>query len=107
MHDLDGNVIAEYDATGALLTEYVWLEDRPIAVIADAGTTPVTYWVHTDHVERPIMMTDDTSAIVWQASYLPFGEVASITYLFANQLLRILSNCSSSMTPWSRSCRRR
>lgn len=79
MHDLDGNVIAEYDAIGALLTEYVWLEDRPIAVIADAGTTPVTYWVHTDQLERPVMMTDDTSAVVWQASYLPFGEVASIT----------------------------
>ncbi len=48
-------------------------------MIADAGTTPVTYWVHTDHLERPVMMTDDTSVIVWQASYLPLGEVASIT----------------------------
>lgn len=79
VHDLDGNVIAEYDSTGALITEYVWMDDRPLALIADAGTTPVTYWVHTDHLERPVLMTDDTATTVWQASYLPFGEVVSIT----------------------------
>jgi hypothetical protein len=43
VHDLDGNVIAEYDSTGTLLREYVWLDDRPVAAIA-AGMTPVTYW---------------------------------------------------------------
>ncbi|WP_426213700.1 RHS repeat-associated core domain-containing protein [Mesorhizobium abyssinicae] len=78
VHDLDGNVIAEYDGAGALLREYVWLEDRPVAAIA-AGTTPVTYWVHTDHLERPAMMTDETDAVVWRAKYLPYGEVYSIT----------------------------
>lgn len=42
---IDGNVIAEYDAAGALLTEYVWMDDRPIAVIANAGSgSPVIYW---------------------------------------------------------------
>lgn len=78
VHDLDGNVIAEYSGTGTLLREYVWLEDRPIAAIT-AGSPPTTYIVHTDHLERPVMMTDATAAVVWQASYLPFGEVASIT----------------------------
>lgn len=33
----------------------------------------------TDHLERPIMMTDESRNVVWQASYLPFGEVRSIT----------------------------
>ena len=41
VHDLDGNVIAEYDASGALNREYVWLEDRPVAagerLVADHG----------------------------------------------------------------------
>jgi hypothetical protein len=41
VHDLDGNVIAEYDASGTLNREYVWLEDRPVAAI-DAGTPGVT-----------------------------------------------------------------
>ncbi|MFH1796382.1 MAG: RHS repeat-associated core domain-containing protein [Pseudomonadota bacterium] len=79
VHDLDGNVIAEYHASGYLMTEYVWLEDRPIAVIADAGGTPRTLWVHTDHLERPILMTNASGSVVWQASFLPFGEVRSIT----------------------------
>ncbi|MFB2552060.1 hypothetical protein [Ensifer soli] len=38
VHDLDGNVIAEYDSAGTLLREYAWLEERPLAVVADAGT---------------------------------------------------------------------
>ena len=96
VHDLDGNVIAEYDATGTLLTEYIWLDDRPVGMVADAGTlSPKVYWVHTDQLERPVMMTDDTAAVVWRASYLPFGEVASITgsatldYRFPGQWLQL------------------
>jgi hypothetical protein len=30
---------------------------------------------HTDHLERSVMMTDGNWDILWQASYLPFGEV--------------------------------
>ena len=59
-------MIAEYDAAGALLTEYVWMDDRPIAVIANARSgSPVTYWVHTDHLEWPVLMTDGSAAVVW------------------------------------------
>lgn len=80
VHDLDGNVIAEYSAAGTLLREYVWMDDRPIAVIADAGTaSPKTWWVHTDHLERPVMMTDINGATVWQALWQPFGGVQVIT----------------------------
>ena len=39
VHDRDGNVIAEYDGTGALKREYVWLEDRPIAAITAGSPT--------------------------------------------------------------------
>ncbi|WP_165349991.1 MULTISPECIES: RHS repeat-associated core domain-containing protein [unclassified Mesorhizobium] len=79
VHDLDGNVIAEYDASGALVTEYIAVDGRPLAMIDAAGTAPVLYYVLTDHLERPIMMTDESRAIVWQASYLPYGEVRTIT----------------------------
>jgi len=81
VHDLNGNVIAEYNsATGALITEYLWLDERPLAMIADAGTaSPKLYFVHTDHLERPLMMTDTARAIVWRASYLPYGEVRTLT----------------------------
>ncbi|MER8811262.1 RHS repeat domain-containing protein [Mesorhizobium australicum] len=36
------------------------------------------YYVLTDHLERPIMMADESRNIVWQASYVPYSEVRSI-----------------------------
>lgn len=79
VQDLHGNIIAEYSATGTLQREYIWLDERPLAVIDHSGTTPKTYHVHTDHLGRPVMMTDNSKSKVWEASYLPFGSVASIT----------------------------
>lgn len=35
--------------------------------------------MHIDHLERPILMTNASGGVVWQASFLPFGEVRSIT----------------------------
>ncbi len=68
VYDLDGDVIAEYTGAGALLREYIWMEDRPVAVIADAGSaSPVTWWVQTDHLERPIAMLDGARSFVWRA----------------------------------------
>ncbi|PBC18688.1 hypothetical protein CK226_33565 [Mesorhizobium sp. WSM4311] len=78
VHDLDGNVIAEYDASGTLVTEYVSVNGRPLAMIDNTGATPALYYVLTDHLERPIMMTDESRNIVWQARYLPYGEVGTI-----------------------------
>ncbi|WP_281040658.1 RHS repeat-associated core domain-containing protein, partial [Mesorhizobium sp. M7A.F.Ca.US.006.04.2.1] len=37
------------------------------------------YYVLTDQLKRPVMMTDQGRNVVWQASYLPFGEVRSIS----------------------------
>ncbi len=93
MHDLNGNVLAEMNAAGDTLREYVWIEHRdtqeadtptgaamPLAIIADVSTpTPKRYFVHTDHLDRPVMMTDRTGAAAWQAVYKPFGAVYRLT----------------------------
>ena len=80
IHDRDGNVIAETDGAGNTVREYVWLAQTdgdvalPLAVVSDVNTaTPVTYFVHADHLNRPVLMTDATKQVVWSASYLPFG----------------------------------
>lgn len=79
IYDLSGNIIAEYDSNGALGREYIWLDERPLAVVADAGTKAATiYQVHTDHLDRPIMMTDSAKNVVWRATYLPYGEAYTI-----------------------------
>lgn len=54
--------------------------DRPLAVVDAVNTaSPVTWWVHVDHLNRPVLMTDAAKAQVWQAVWKPFGEAQSIT----------------------------
>ena len=79
IHNLQDHIIAETDSTGATTREYIWLGDLPVAVVDDVDTTPVIYFVHTDHLYRPVAMTDGTASVVWSALYKPFGEVQSIT----------------------------
>jgi RHS repeat-associated protein len=94
----EGNVIAETaggGATGATGTvrEYIWLPegeitptfraraqvDRPLAVVNAVNTTPVTWYVHVDHLSRPIKMTTSTKASVWDAVWQPWGNAHTIT----------------------------
>jgi RHS repeat-associated protein len=78
VQDLDGRPIVEA-AGGAMLREYVWLDDMPLAVFADLDTaSPQLYYVHPDHLNRPLRMTDEAKAVVWDAVYKPFGEVHAI-----------------------------
>ena len=99
IHDPFGNVIAETaggGATGATGTvrEYIYLPeaeiaptfasrtrvDRPIAVVDGVnGATPVTYYVHVDHLNRPIKMTNAAKASVWDAVWQPWGGSHAIT----------------------------
>jgi RHS repeat-associated protein len=54
--------------------------DRPIAVVDLVNTaSPVTWFVHVDHLNRPIKMTNAAKAAVWDAAWLPWGGVHSIT----------------------------
>jgi RHS repeat-associated protein len=78
--------LAESDDSGNTRTEYVWLDDMPIALVADVDTSPILYFVHTDHLNRPIRMTDGGENVVWDAVYNPFGGVNSITGPAANNL---------------------
>jgi RHS repeat-associated protein len=76
--DIFGNIIAEADgATGGSLRETVYLEGAlPIAAIAASAASPKPiYQVHTDHLNRPIMLTNAAKVNVWWASYEPFGRV--------------------------------
>jgi RHS repeat-associated protein len=87
VYDRAGHLIVEADSSGNTLREYVWLDDTPLAVVADVDTmSPKLWFVHADHLDRPIKMTDGTQAVVWDAVYRPFGEVVSITGSASNNL---------------------
>jgi RHS repeat-associated protein len=87
VYDRAGHLLAEASDTGTTIREYVWLDDMPLAVVADVDTaTPLLWYVHADHLDRPIKMTDETKAVVWDAVFQPFGEVESITGMASNNL---------------------
>jgi RHS repeat-associated protein len=72
--DEAGRLLAEHDgATGAVLREYVWLDDMPVAMIDSTGTSPATYYIHTGQIEEPLVMTDGSQTKVWDAYVEPFG----------------------------------
>ena len=80
IHNRAGRVIAETDGVGNTVREYIWLGALPLAVIADVDTvSPKLYYVHVDHLNRPIRMTDAAKATVWEATWLPHGGVHAIT----------------------------
>lgn len=45
----------------------------PLAVVADVDTmSPQLWFVHADHLERPVRMTNSSQAVVRDAVYPPF-----------------------------------
>lgn len=64
----DGNQLVA-EMTDDKLKEYVWLNQTPIAVLENGDT----YFIHTDHRNAPIAVTDKTSKMVWKASVEDFG----------------------------------
>ena len=69
--DPDGRLIAESDAAGATIREYVYLQGQRLALIEAGGT----YFLHTDHLDTPQAITDASQRVVWRADYEPFGAV--------------------------------
>jgi RHS repeat-associated protein len=95
VHDIFGNVIAETSGTAAgTFREYIWLPeteiaptreavsqvDRPLAVVNGVGTTGVAVWnVSVDHLNRPVLMTNNLKVAMWTAVWQPWGGAHSIT----------------------------
>lgn len=85
-----GHLLAEHNgATGALLREYIWLDDVPVAMIDSTGASPATYFIHTGEIEEPLVMTDASKNIAWQAYVEPFGAAQTFGSSSANTDLRL------------------
>jgi len=73
--DEDGRLLAEHDgATGAVVREYVWLDDEPLAMIDSSSGTAQTYFIHSGQIGEPLVMTDASKAKVWDAYVEPYGQ---------------------------------
>jgi RHS repeat-associated protein len=51
----------------------LWLGLLLLAMTATTVAEPKMYDVHSDHRGAPVMLTDETGAKVWEATYDPFG----------------------------------
>jgi RHS repeat-associated protein len=70
-YDLSGNLIGESDVTGNAFTAYIYMDGLRIATVAPSGN--ICYY-HTNHLETPEKMTNESGTVVWKADYKPFGE---------------------------------
>ena len=71
-YDEAGQLLGEYDSLGNAIQEHVWFDGAPVAVLT--GTDE--YYVHTDHLGTPRIVTDGNTAI-WRWESNPFGENAA------------------------------
>jgi RHS repeat-associated protein len=76
--DEAGHLIGEYDGSGNLVQETVWLHDIPVATLRPNGSAVDIYYVHTDHLNTPRRITRPSDdAIVWSWDSDPFGTTAA------------------------------
>jgi RHS repeat-associated protein len=73
VYDEAGHLLGEYDGTGALIQETIWLGDTPVATLRP-GTPVGVFYVHTDHLNTPRKVTrpsDNQPRWTWESD--PFG----------------------------------
>jgi RHS repeat-associated protein len=73
VYDAQDRLIAEATREGAVLAEYVYDGDRPIARAQRGALT----YVHVDPMGRPIAISDAKGQRVWSPAARPFGDRAA------------------------------
>jgi RHS repeat-associated protein len=78
MQDEVGHLIGEYNGSGGLIEETIWLGDTPVATLQPNGSGGVNvYYVHTDHLNTPRKVAQPTSGtLAWRWDTDPFGTAA-------------------------------
>jgi RHS repeat-associated protein/uncharacterized repeat protein (TIGR02543 family) len=71
VYDEQGHLTGEYDGTGRLFQELIWLGDLPVAVLKSSATaTPDLYYIHADHLGTPRAITrpsDNKAVWAWES----------------------------------------
>lgn len=88
--DDEGRLLAEHDgSTGAMLREYIWIDDMPVALVADNGGTLELYFIHVGQIGEPLAVTDFYQNTVWAAAIDPWGQATMLTSPLGDLDLRL------------------
>jgi RHS repeat-associated protein len=79
-HSTAGTLLEE--STGGTATDYIYLNDRPIAMLTGSTFT----YLHGNNLGTPYAATSSTQAVVWKGNYWPWGEVYGSTGSFVVNL---------------------
>jgi RHS repeat-associated protein len=71
--------------TPAIAYDYVWFGGRPVAQLSSAGTS----WIYADHLGTPLLQTNGSDAVTWQAEHEPYGQVWALRAGDVHQPLRL------------------
>jgi RHS repeat-associated protein len=71
-YDFDGNIIGESNLSGTFSKEYLYRGNNRLAMVET--TTGEIYFYGNDKQGTPIILTDSTNTVVWEAFYKPFGK---------------------------------
>jgi len=71
-YDFDGNLIGESGSDGTFSSEYLYLGSSRLAKV-NINDGSLFYYLN-DHLGTPLIMTDSSGVVVWEASYDPFGS---------------------------------
>jgi len=69
VYNPNGMLAAEADSKGRILRQYVWLGIRPVALLEEGQI----YYIHTNHLGTPRVVTDESKQVVWKSQPTPFG----------------------------------
>jgi RHS repeat-associated protein len=70
VYDGAGHLVGEYDATGTVIQETVWLGNLPVGVLMPGAV----YYVNSDHLGAPRSIVDTNGNTVWAWNRDPFGN---------------------------------
>jgi len=74
LQDESRQPLAEFDEHGRVVRQYVYLADRPVAVIDAAPAGERIAFLHLNPLGAPEAVTDERARVIWRAAYAPFGR---------------------------------
>ena len=72
VYGLNGLLYGEYNSSGALIREYIYLNGAPLAQV-DTGSPEFATYLHTDHLGTPRFGTNSAGTQVWAWTNDAFG----------------------------------